>query len=343
MFDEIRRELRRLEKPVSVPIDMPLDDKGYFDRKCPHGECGAEFKVLFEDWKDKVPDEFAVCPKCGQKSEPTAFNTSWQQKYINDFARAYMSRQLNDAFGRAARRTPPRQLSGGLLKIQMSVSFKAGHVALVLPPSAAEALRQDLTCDACGCRYSTIGAGFFCPACGQNSPLKDVEGTIEMARKTIEALPTLSETLGKMHDQDIAANFEQQLLEDQLENLVTAFQRGTEALFDRPPCLPLSKRDANLFQRLTDASTLWKSTTGVGYEDILSSEDLEFLRIMVSRRHKIGHCQGIVDAKYVQQSGDSAYEIGQRLVSKPAHVLRLASVLEMLIKGLKDRVKKGAL
>ena len=82
---------------------------------------------------------------------------------------------------------------------------------MVLPPSAAEALRQDLTCDACSCRYSTIGAGFFCPACGQNSPLKDVEGTIEMARKTIEALPTLSEALGKMHDADIAANFEQQL------------------------------------------------------------------------------------------------------------------------------------
>ena len=338
MFDEIKRELRRLGQPVSVPINMPLDEKGYFDRRCPHKECGSDFKVLFDDWKHKVPNEFAVCPKCGEKSEPSGFNTFWQKKYINDFAHAHMSRRLNDAFGRAARRTRPQRLSSGLLKIEMSVSFKAGPVAMVLPPSAAESLRQDLTCDACSCRYSTIGAGFFCPACGHNSPLKDVEGTIDMARNIIEALPALSEALGKVNDPDIAANFEQQLLEDQLENLVTAFQRGTESLFNRLPNVPTSKRDPNLFQRVTDASALWKSTASVGYDDILDSQDMEFLRIMVSRRHKIGHCQGIVDAKYVQQSGDSAYEVGQRLVSRTQHVLRLASVLESLINGLKALV-----
>lgn len=338
MFDELLRELRRFEKPVSVPIDMPLDDKGYFDRKCPHEECGTDFKVLFDDWKQKVPDEFAVCPKCGEKSEPSNFNTPWQQKYIEDFAHAYMSMQLNDAFGRAARRTRPQRLSAGQLNIEMSLSFKAGTVAVVLPPSAAETLRQDLTCDACSCCYSTIGAGYFCPACGHNSPLKDVEGTIQTARKTIEALPTLTETLGKPHDPDFAANFEQQLLEDQVENLVTAFQRGTEALFDRLPNPPASKRETNLFQRINDASALWKSTTTVGYEDILNPQDMDFLRIMVSRRHKIGHCQSIVDAKYVQQSGDRAYEVGQRLVSRPHHVLRLAAVLESLIHGLRALV-----
>jgi hypothetical protein len=159
-----------------------------------------------------------------------------------------------------------------------------------------------------------------------------------MARKTIEALPVLSEALGKMHDQDVAANFEQQVLEDQIENLVTAFQRGTEALFDRLPNQSQVKRDTNLFQRVSDASALWKSTVGIAYEDILSSQDLEFLKIMVSRRHKIGHCQGIVDAKYVQHSGDNAYEIGQRLVSKPDHIVCLARVLETLIKVLKTHV-----
>ncbi|MFM7167509.1 MAG: hypothetical protein ACKO3T_19880 [Planctomycetaceae bacterium] len=126
MFDELLRELRRLEKPVSVPIDMPLDD-----------------------WKQKVPDEFAVCPKCGGKSQPSDFNTPWQQKYIEDFAHAYMSRQLNNAVGRAARRARPQRLSAGLLNVQMSVSFKAGTFAMVLSPSAAETLHQ------CGVKCQT--------------------------------------------------------------------------------------------------------------------------------------------------------------------------------------------
>jgi hypothetical protein len=71
--------------------------------------------VLFEDWREKVPDEFAVCPKCGQKSDPSNFNAPWQQQYINDFAHAYMLQRLNDAFSQAARRTRTRRTKRGLL------------------------------------------------------------------------------------------------------------------------------------------------------------------------------------------------------------------------------------
>ena len=338
MFDEFIRELRRLEQPVSVAIDMPLDEKGYFDRRCPHRECHSDFKVLFEDWREKVPDEFAVCPKCGQKSDPSDFNTPWQQQYINDFAQAHMSQRLNEAFSQAARRTRRRRIGAGLFKMEMSVSYKAGTVDVVLPPSAAETLRQDLTCDACACRYSTIGAGYFCPACGHNSPLKDFVRTIEMARKTVDGLPALKQALADLHDPDTAANFEQQLLEDQIENLVTAFQRGTEALFDRLPNASTFKRDANLFQRLNDASALWRSATAKGYDDLLSADEFESLQIMIQRRHKIGHCQGMIDAKYVQQSGDKAYAVGQRLVTGTQHVRELAQILETLMRGLQSLV-----
>lgn len=342
MFDEFIRELKRFEQPVSVPIDMPLDEKGYFDRKCPHRECHADFKVLFQDWREKVPDEFAVCPKCGERSEPTEFNTPWQQEYIERFAHSYMTQELDDAFHRAAIRTRPRSIGAGLFNIQMSVSYTAGPVPVVLPPAAAEALRQDIACDHCGCRYSTIGTGFFCPACGENSPLKDFERTIEMSRKTVDGLPAIKQAFETVHDPDAAANFEQQLLEDQIENLITAFQRGTEALFLRLPNANSFKCDANLFQRLTDASGIWKSATGSGYEDILDAAEFETLQIMIHRRHKIGHCQGIVDAKYVQHSGDTSYAVGQRLVTGPRHVTKLASILEKLVAGLQPLVSESS-
>ena len=112
MFDEIMRELRRLEKPVSVPIDMPLDDKGYYDRKCPHSECGADFKVLFDDWKEKVPDEFGVCPKCGKNQSRQTSILLGNKSTSRTSRDAYMSRQLNDAL-RTARlgELAPNQLS----------------------------------------------------------------------------------------------------------------------------------------------------------------------------------------------------------------------------------------
>lgn len=338
MFDEFIREIKKLEQPVSVPIDLPLDDRGYLDRSCPTRDCRSEFKVQFDDWRDKVPEDYAVCPKCGCRKEPSEFNTEWQNKYIDEFATAYMSDRLNKALSKAARRTRPQRLASGLLNIDMSVSYNAGPVKLVLPPDAAEALRQDLSCEACQCRFSTIGAGYFCPACGSNSPLSDFERTLEMAQKSMDTLPALKKAFVDSHDEDAAADFEQGFLEDQVENLVTAFQRGTETLFARLPNEATFKRDANLFQRLEDASALWKSAAGTGYDEILDPTEYRFLNIMIHRRHKIGHCQSMVDAKYVQKSGDTSYEVGQRLVVEETQVRQLADVLQKLITALRKLV-----
>ena len=45
MFDELLRELRRFETPQQIPVSMPSDDEGYFDRECPSPECLFQFKV----------------------------------------------------------------------------------------------------------------------------------------------------------------------------------------------------------------------------------------------------------------------------------------------------------
>jgi hypothetical protein len=39
MFDEVRRELRRLEGGQRISVSLPSDEEGYFDRKCPSRDC----------------------------------------------------------------------------------------------------------------------------------------------------------------------------------------------------------------------------------------------------------------------------------------------------------------
>jgi hypothetical protein len=175
----------------------------------------------------------------------------------------------------------------------------------------------------------------FLPGLRHKLPVPGLRPNDRNGTKTIAGIGAIAQAVRELHDADTAANFEQQLLEDQVENLITAFQRGVEALFDRLPNAATFKRDANLFQRLGDGSALWQLATGTGYQDLLSAPEGECLQIMIHRRHKIGHCQGIVDAKYVQQSGDQSYAVGQRLVTAEHHVLQLADVLEKLVAGLK--------
>ena len=55
MFDHLLRELRNMQGISEISIELEIDDKGYLDRACPSKECGASFKVYYEDWKAVDP------------------------------------------------------------------------------------------------------------------------------------------------------------------------------------------------------------------------------------------------------------------------------------------------
>ena len=340
MFDDLIREIQNLKmvQPggVRIEIDMPLDDKGYFDRVCPKRSCKCNFKVLFVDWREKVSDECAYCPKCGGSAVPEEFNTQWQEDYIQEIASEYARNAVNEALGRAARKSRPTKISSGLFSISMSLKHTPSPVKVVLPPEADEVLRQDFVCSSCSSRYSTIGHGYFCPACGHNSAIRDFEHTLELSRKAIQAIPTIAESVRLIHDEDFAANLVEQIVEDQIENLITAMQRVTEALFKELPNAATIKVDVNLFQRVDDASQKWSEATGKSYADMLTVKELNFLNGMVHKRHKLGHCQGIVDQKYIDKTGDKTYLPRQRLRIQAQEVIDLTNVLERLVAGLKN-------
>ena len=56
MFEDVLRELRKLEQGTKITIQLELDDNGYLDRLCPSDECNTHFKVHFDDWRNVVRD-----------------------------------------------------------------------------------------------------------------------------------------------------------------------------------------------------------------------------------------------------------------------------------------------
>jgi len=333
MFDEILRELKRMPKTFEVSIDLPLDEKGYLDRLCKQSKCRNNFKVIEQDWVDKIRDEEAWCPKCGGSKESDQFNTPAQQHYIEKVGEAFMAKQMNDMMSRAVRRTRPKTISGGMFGITISVSHTPSRIPAPVAQKANEALRQDFECEQCECRYSTIGAGYFCPACGHNSATRDFDQTMVTTLKAIDLVDALKLTITENSDADLAADIQQQMFEDQVENLVTALQRVTESLYEKIP--GQASPPFNVFQRMDQASGLWKSAIGTGYDDILAGHEFEFLKKMVQQRHKFGHAQGIVDERYLQNTGDPHYKAGQRLIVSERDVRELARVTEKLVNGLR--------
>ena len=166
MFEEMRRELRRLQgAPVAVPD--PIDADGYLDRECPDEKCLFGFKVHHEDWRDKVRDEEVFCPFCGHATPRAQLGDSRAggEPQGSGVGTNSGAPRVSDEARRRAMESAPAAHSF----IRMTMSVKDGSRMVTIPPAAVEPMRLKISCPACTCRYGVIGAAFFCPGCGHNA------------------------------------------------------------------------------------------------------------------------------------------------------------------------------
>lgn len=322
MFDDVIRELDRLGRGVGVSVTLPSDEDGYDEKECPNPDCLARFKIHTDDWTSLVADERVFCPVCRHEANSQSWFTPEQIEYAKAVALRQMKGEIDRAFARGARRSQGRPTSGML---SISFSYRPGHTPYLAPLSAGAVLEQRSTCEACGCRYASIGAAFFCPACGHNSARTTFGDTIATVRASLDLTSKLADLVGK----DSAADLGRGITENSLVKLVTAFQRFAEATYEALPD-PTPVPSFNAFQRLGDGSTLFRSATGRGYDDILGPADLAAVGRYFQQRHALVHQDGIVDEQYLARSGDAAYQLGQRLVIRPGSVQQAADLIERL-------------
>ncbi len=328
MFDDLIRALEELEAGVALSVPFQIDDDGYFDRQCPWSECGFTFKVLFEDWRDKVPDEWAYCPFCRHRAEPTEFNTPEQIEYMKQLAYNEVLQRFDQGL-RASAESFNHQPQRGFVTLRLEVSTP--QTTIPMPPAAEEAMTLRIACEVCGCRFAVIGAGYFCPACGHNSAGQTFIQSLARARTLVASLSTIAALV----DPDTRAQMTTALIESALGMLVTAFQRFAEAEYPHLPH-PVQTPRRNAFQNLTEGSALWEAAGGTAYEAILNTQEMMHLQRLFQQRHLLAHREGIVDQEYVRRSGDATYAPGQRLVIREQSVLQLADLLEKLVSGMRS-------
>jgi len=329
LFEELIRELRRLEGRQQISVPIPSDAEGYCDRECPSSECLFQFKIHEEDWRDKVRDEEVFCPFCGHTDDSDKWWTQEQIKHAEKAAVAHIDQRLGKAMRRDADRWNRRQTRNSFISITMKVDSRPRHV--LLPPSAAEPMRLKITCPECACRYAVIGAAFFCPACGHNAADQVFKLSLTAIRNSLDALGTVRAAIS---DRDTAETTVRLIVENGLQNAVTAFQRYAEALYARLPDAPGARRNA--FQNLTEGSTLWHAATGKHYSEHLAPVGLAALTRVFQQRHLLAHTQGIVDQDYIDRTGDRTYRVGQRLVIRQETVRQCIDLIDRLATGMAE-------
>ena len=319
MFDDLIRRIEQIPKTQRIEVQVRLDEDGYLDRRCPAAECGSAFKVLLADWRDKVVDDQAWCAICGEVGAPLDFATPDQMRQFRQQGRAHIAGQLNRAITGAERRS----VNSGL--VSMTWSYKPGAMPIVVLAEAAPLMTQRSSCEACGTRYASIGAAFFCPACGHNSALTTFAGALATVRRLMDLAARMQDVI---EGQDEAADAARQTIENSLVRVWFSYQRFAEATYKaRYPNAEPPRRNA--FQNLAESDRLWKAAGGRTYADILSRDEHRDLVRLVEARN-VFHQDGFVDADYVARSGDRRFKVGQRLIVTPADTLRLAELAEKL-------------
>jgi len=330
LFEELLRDLRRLEGGVKIPAEIPVDDDGYFDRQCPDEQCHALFKILFADWKDKISDAEVYCPICRRVASATEWNTAEQSKYIEKVALAYMKGRIDRVLEADARRFNASQSPQGFFSL--SLSYRPGARPVLVPPAAAEVMRQNHECDSCHCHYASIGAAFFCPCCGTNSAEKTFRAYLDAAEKTIRSIPLIRESLTLNAEKDAAQDTCRLVLENTQLSLIGALQHYVESLYSRLPSPPPARR--NVFLNLKESSLLWKTAIGRDYKDLIGPSDYAELNRFFQQRHLIAHKNGFVDEDYIRKSGDTTYAVSQRLVISEVSMVRLLQLIRELAEKL---------
>lgn len=323
--------------PNTFSVPLATDAKGGFDRECPSKECLFVFKVNQEDWKNLFREKEVFCPQCGHSEPADHWHTQAQLRHFEKEAKKYMEREIRKMFKRAARdfkKSQPRSSS-----ITMSMKVAGGHYrSYTLPAPAHEAFELDISCAFCNSRFSVIGSAFFCPCCGRSSAERMFDASLGKTRTKFEKLGTVRSALENAGQRDQAADLCRSILESCILDLVGALQRLSEELYSRIKGAPAAP--FNAFQRLQQSSELWRVAIGEGFEDWLTAKDLDALNVYYQKRHLLAHSEGIVDARYIQRSGDSSYREGQRIVVSASDAAVMHGLISTVASKLRQHINE---
>ncbi len=314
---------------MEIPITIRSDEKGYFDRECPNENCHYTFKILLEDWKEKITDEEVHCPLCGHIDTSDNWWTQKQvadiQKIVGSFVTEYAQRELDKSFKKLETSTRGNRFVKITYKPSRRLSF------INNPLGQLPEWEREVVCPNCQTRYCVIGIAFFCPCCGHNSIGEAFEESLETVRKMIESLPEMENLFTQSFGIDKATTMIRELVAGLPVHVVSAYQQFAEGLFNQVSSSAVRPND---FQIVEKGSRLFFEATGKGYEDFLTEAELNFLNLMFQRRHVIEHNGGMVDEQYVKKSNDDSYVVGQRLVIRGDDILRLIDTVKKLAIGL---------
>jgi hypothetical protein len=236
-----------------------------------------------------------TCPYCGIDADDDEFNYEGDIKAIQKYMEWAVSKDISGQLGKMARDFNRSQPKGGLISLKMD--FEPKHTSE--PKAWREDLIRNLACDICGREYGVYAIALFCPDCGCKNLHVHFEREIELILQQIDLAEQVAENGGRELSYRVFGNAH--------EDVVTAFETYQKTFYrymvkksfpNEEEGKKISKRAVgNRFQNMDKAKDLYKNLS-IDPFSILTSDELELMRLNIEKRHVIGHNLSMADEVY---------------------------------------------
>lgn len=285
-------------------VTIPIDGDGFLGRECP--ACDQHFRIAHADY-ESLPDDLELwCVYCGHHDDHSEFMTAQQRGRVmraaSDYATQLVGQAFDDGFGRGARSS---RNSMGTVTYRSSPFYPAP-----LPEIDEERLVRERACERCSVRYAIFGEHRFCAVCGLLPPLVTATDALAAESTRLDALEELPpEVRRRLRESGVL----DRTFADTIENVVGIVEAMAERTFRElvPAADGVLKQKGKIFQRQDDFATLFHSEADRDVRGPLGAVWPDLLRAWAAR-HVFTHCDGIVDARYLQAVPGSNLRLGQR-------------------------------
>lgn len=281
-----------------VPAILGSDSLGCWGHQCP--QCGGYFRN-----RNHAAIYPLTCPYCGLRTAAFQFLTPAQRRFL-----AHLAERLEEELSAPDERGTERQ-------VEIDMESLVRQAADEPKPDfyyASQTQQTRYTCDRCGEFNDIRGLYGYCAACGSRNNLQMLSTRLEEIRQSLNEGQVRAEAaVGQSVSAFDAACRD---FANQLTRRIPMKPARKEALSR----LVFHDIESETFKRLKDFFDL-NPLKGI------ADRDIRFICLMMERRHVFEHNAGVIDARYVERSGDENATVGNLLRETRENAHRLVGLL----------------
>lgn len=303
----------------SVPAFVQSDVQGMWGRNCPACEKYFRSEQIVGD---------TTCPYCSVIAPDLAFVSKDQKRYLtvcyDAFANAHMKKQTTSI---DLAEITDEKSAWHYSEEKQQLIFKCQNTR-------------------CKCRTDVLGEYAFCPRCGQSNA---AERFFEASGAELTRLEPVRASVTDRHEREVVWEQMTTGAVSRLEALAKHL-RKVLLLFPMTPNRRKQLQQLN-FQKASEADTLLREWFDIGFfewpgddeapKSQITTEDQEFIRKMIQKRHILIHNGGIVDEEYIRLAGDMTVRLDERIRIRSNETKRFLTLISDMARNLLNNVERG--